>query len=81
MLAAPQLRKDINTGTAESWPSGFVEMGGIAFFTADDGIHGDELWKLEAPSGTPILVADVNPDGSGCLGRKRHGSAGTQPTG
>jgi ELWxxDGT repeat protein len=38
-----------------------VDVNGIAFFAANDGVHGDELWKSDGtPSGT-VLVKDIEP--------------------
>jgi len=38
------LLKDINPGNRNSFPSEFTLFGGRMFFTADDGVHGRELW-------------------------------------
>ncbi len=41
-------------------PYGLTAVDGTLFFHADDGVHGDELWKSDGtPDGT-VLVHDVN---------------------
>jgi ELWxxDGT repeat protein len=64
-----QLLADINPGAASSNPSQMVAIGSTTFFAANDGTHGNELWKTDGtPAGT-VLVADINP-----------GSAGSNPS-
>jgi ELWxxDGT repeat protein len=40
-------------------PSLLVEMGGILYFTGDDGIHGWELWRSDGTVGGTYMVKDV----------------------
>ncbi len=40
-------------------PRSFTDVGGTAFFSASDGIHGRELWKASGSSGA-LLVKDIN---------------------
>ena len=50
---------------ASSYPSFLTDVNGIMFFSADDGIHGSELWMTDGtPAGTK-LVADIYPGPEG----------------
>jgi len=54
-----QLR-DIRPGESDSVPSRAVDVHGIAYFTANDGIHGFELWRSDGTEFGTRLVRDVN---------------------
>jgi ELWxxDGT repeat protein len=44
-----------------------VQMNGRVYFSANDGVHGQELWMSDGtPDGT-LLVADINTTGNGTL--------------
>lgn len=65
------LETDINTGPAGSNPSGLFQHNpgavGRAYFSADDGINGRELWLSNTNGGlivTTTMVSDINPAGS-----------------
>src|SRR5262249_13178805 len=60
----PQLVLDINTNTLSSNPSGLVAIGSTAYFTADDGVHGLELWKSDGTAAGTMLVKDIYPGSS-----------------
>ncbi len=49
--AVPHLLKDINATPESSSPSSLVSVNGKAFLTADDGLHGTQLWVSD---GTPV---------------------------
>lgn len=55
------LVKDIRTGPASSVPTAFIEMNGVVFFIANDGIYGNELWKSDGTAEGTVLVKDINP--------------------
>jgi ELWxxDGT repeat protein len=52
---------DIFTGAPGSAPADLVSMNGKLFFSADDGIHGRELWTSDPVTGVTQLVKDINP--------------------
>ena len=56
------LVKDINAGTGDSGPSGFVLLNdGFLYFTAKTTAEGRELWRTDGtPAGT-TLVKDITP--------------------
>lgn len=72
--AGTQLLKDIRPGTYEeytndgtlevrygSFPENLTVVNDWLFFTADDGVHGRELWKTGGAESNTALVADLNP--------------------
>ena len=61
-----QLLKDIDTtdnpyGPSGSYASDFTEFDGQLFFTADDGITGQELWVSDGTADGTQLLKDINP--------------------
>jgi hypothetical protein len=45
------LIKDINDLTGQSGgPMGFIQRGNLLYFIANDGVHGQELWKYDSQS-------------------------------
>ena len=67
--AGTVLVKDINPGLtagypnvpASSEPYGLTALDGQLLFTANDGIHGDELWKSDGTAAGTVLVKDIAP--------------------
>jgi large repetitive protein len=62
------LVKNINTapgsfpGTKPSSTPVFkADLNGIAFFIADDGVHGNELWRSDGTEEGTSMVKDINP--------------------
>src|SRR5688572_29670555 len=56
----PQMVFDINATTLSANPSGLVTVGSIAYFIADDGVRGTELWKSDGPADGTAIVKDIN---------------------
>lgn len=57
------------SGVGAANPSGLVAAGGLVFYSADDGVHGRELWATDGTTAGTFLVADINA-----------GQAGSDPT-
>lgn len=59
------LVKDLRLGSAPqgSSPSGFAVAGAVAYFSADDGSSGRELWRTDGTGPGTALVKDVLPGG------------------
>ena len=78
------LVKDLNVltdDTPSSAPHNFVyyssALGQYVLFSADDGVHGRELWKTSGPGGATVLVADLVPGSAGIsVGEVRQFSTG-----
>lgn len=59
--------RDINPGPDGSTLNGdftnvgITDVGGVAYFRATDGVHGEELWRSDGTEAGTQLVADLNP--------------------
>ena len=86
--AGTTLLKDINTGTASSYASGFFTLGGgSVLFSANDGVSGYELWATDGTADGTVLLKDINPGatssylyGLTALGDGRAVFSATDPT-
>jgi ELWxxDGT repeat protein len=58
-----QLLKDINPGSANSFPLSFTIANNTLFFQASDGTNGAELWKTDGTAAGTVLIKDINPVG------------------
>lgn len=48
-------------GTSRLGPNSLVDVGGIAFFVANDGVSGNELWRSDGTLSGTAMVKDINP--------------------
>ena len=62
------LIKDIQPGPIGSSLSHLVDVDGTLFFTADDGVTGNELWKSDGTEAGTMLVEDIVPGIYGSFG-------------
>ncbi|WP_163867321.1 ELWxxDGT repeat protein [Myxococcus eversor] len=67
--AGTSLLKDIQPGASGSMPflaqSRIASVGSTVFFAANDGVHGEELWKTDGTSTGTVLVSDAVPGATG----------------
>ncbi len=56
------LERDINQEPASSDPDYIAELNNVLYFSADDGIHGEELYQYDLATGVAELVANIRPD-------------------
>ena len=89
-VAGTRIVKDINTTTPqpEPWfipvdgpngsssPQQLTAVGGTLYFTADDGVQGQELWTSDGTDAGTRMVADLSP-GVGSVGGPLYGTDGT----
>ena len=61
IVPAVSLVQDINLGTQSSNPSAAVTVGSEAYFTANDGVHGVQLYETD---GTSDGTVRINPLGA-----------------
>jgi ELWxxDGT repeat protein len=59
------LLKDINPGAGDSNAAGYTPMGENVFFSADDGVHGNELWITDGTTAGTRMVKDILPEALG----------------
>ncbi len=57
--ALPPVALDVASGAQGSYPALPVDVEGTLFFTADDGIHGTELWRSDGTAVGTALVEDL----------------------
>jgi ELWxxDGT repeat protein len=62
--AGTSLLKDINAGQRNAFSGFHASMGGVVFFGASDGVHGEELWRTDGTGVGTYMVKDINPNGS-----------------
>lgn len=60
-MAGTRLLKDINPGPSPTYQFAFVVAGDEAFFVADDGPTGYELWSTDGSTAGTVRVSDINP--------------------
>ncbi|HSK79857.1 MAG TPA: ELWxxDGT repeat protein, partial [Thermoanaerobaculia bacterium] len=63
--AGTVLVKDVFPGSGNPFtqgtPGGLLDVNGVVYFAANDGVHGQELWKSDGTTAGTLLVKDVNP--------------------
>jgi ELWxxDGT repeat protein len=51
---------ELNSKTGSSYPNNFTNLNGKLLLTANDGVHGDELWVSDGTATGTSLLKDIN---------------------
>lgn len=65
MSYSVSLLKDISFGPDDSYSSIFTLLNGKLYFSADDGINGQELWVTGGTAAGTTILKDINSGSSG----------------
>jgi ELWxxDGT repeat protein len=65
LASGAAMLKDIRQGSGTSEPRDWATVNGHTLFSADDSVHGLELWVTNGSRSGTRLLKDVNPSGSG----------------
>jgi ELWxxDGT repeat protein len=57
----PGPRQDYPTGRYAYYPRNLTNCSGALYFSANDSVHGEELWKSDGTTAGTVLVADIYP--------------------
>ena len=60
LTATPVMVRDINSNSASSSISNITPAGDVIYFSATDGVHGQELWRSDGTTAGTFMVKDVN---------------------
>ena len=64
--AGLQLLGDLNAAGASN-PAQLTRSGSYVYFTADDGVHGTELWRTDGTAAGTIRLVDINVGGDSAI--------------
>ncbi len=53
--------KDLNPSNGNGQPQNLTDVNGTLFFTNDDGLNGNELWKSDGTAVGTVMVKNINP--------------------
>ncbi len=56
--------KDIYPGEGYSYPNFLANVNGVLYFSASDGINGNELWKSDGTDFGTVMIKDIRSDGN-----------------
>src|SRR5688572_19889530 len=65
LSGTPELLKNVDPGTAFSFPGQFTQVGATIFFAASNSDQERELWKTDGTAAGTTLVKDIQPGDGG----------------